>query len=48
MDSIPFVDNLPGVDCEHDEFHDTGTWTEDEEGNVIDLADGDTMEVGNL
>jgi hypothetical protein len=34
MDSLPFMDDIPGVDFERDEFHDCGTWSEDDTGNV--------------
>lgn len=37
MDSLPFDLDLPGVDIEKDEFHDAGTWTDDDEGNITTI-----------
>ena len=39
MDTIPFTDNDDSAsdksDCETMEFHDAGTWSEDDEGDVV-------------
>ena len=35
MDQMPFVDELENADYEQDEFHDCGTWSEDEDGNAV-------------
>lgn len=39
FDALPFDTDLPGMDCEEkDEFHDCGTWSEDEDGVFITNA----------
>ena len=35
MDSLPFDDDCPEIDLEQAEFHECGTWSEDEDGNIV-------------
>ena len=38
-DALPFDTELPGMECEEqDEFHDCGTWSEDEDGILATSA----------
>ena len=37
MDSMPFDDDIPGDNFEV-EFHECGTWSEDEEGNILPVG----------
>ena len=34
-DALPFGTELPGIDCKNDEFHDCGTWSDDEDGVLV-------------
>jgi hypothetical protein len=37
-DSVPFDAELPSMNVEQDEFHDCGTWSEDEDGIIHETA----------
>ena len=36
MDQLPFVDNLPDIEYENDEFHDCGTWSDDDNRKLLE------------
>ena len=38
MDAMPFDYDIPDENGFKDEFHECGTWSEDDEGNIVSIG----------